>query len=692
MKSLFRIRSSGIGLLIALLVVLTTLCTQPKLAHAASRVAHNGGNGTHILEQGPATLIADTSQALHLPINPPQAVQFIKQTASNVIGTPQASGSLISLPTCLTPTLDLKVLVIGTDGNEPDLPAIQQALDYLGTPYTVYLATRTPNGLTPGLLANGCHGYYQGIILTNGALVYYNGSGYVSALSQQEWTTLWAYQAQMNARLVSWYTTPSADYGYQPVTGLMDSSVTPLNATPTSAGQSTFSYLTRSAAIPIQYAFIYLANALTDGTATPILTDSSGHALGLIHTTSDGRQTLSLTFDSNPYLIHSIVFSYGLINWVTRGLFLGARQMYMSPQVDDLFIDDSDWTSSTPCGTPVDNTGASYRIDSSDFQNTIAWQNSQRAQPVAQNLTLTMAFNGAGTVPGTYTPDTLTPAVKTNQAQFYWVNHTFNHTNLDSVDYATATSEITQNNQLATSMGFTRYNRANMVTPDISGLTNPNFLQAAYDNGVRYLVSDTSQPGYNNPSPNAGIYNTLQPQILMIPRIPNNLFYNVSTPDGWVAEYNCIYHTFWGRDLSYSEILAQESQNLLTYMLKGELDPWMFHQPNLRAYDGSHSLLGDLLSQTLQKYEQYYNLPIVSPTMDQLGLTLAQRMQYNVAGVTASLTGLAGLTSLTLTMTAQKAAVVPVTGLTTLGGTTYGGQHVSYVHLAAGQSMTFLLP
>ena len=29
-------------------------------------------------------------------------------------------------------------------------------------------------------------------------------------------------------------------------------------------------------------------------------------------------------------------------------------------------------------------------------------------------------------------------------------------------------------------------------------------------------------------------------------------------------------------------------------MLKGDMDPEMFHQPNLHAYDGTHSILGDL--------------------------------------------------------------------------------------------------
>ena len=109
----------------------------------------------------------------------------------------------------------------------------------------------------------------------------------------------------------------------------------------------------------------------------------------------------------------------------------------------------------------------------------------------------------------------------------------------------------------------------NLVNPGYTGLTTAAVMQAMFDVGIRYVVGDTSVQGYDNPSPNAGIYNPLQPQILMIPRRPTNLFYNVSTPDQWVAEYNDIYRSFWGRDLSYAEILDHESDVLRAVPAEG---------------------------------------------------------------------------------------------------------------------------
>lgn len=670
----------GIGTIAITGIVLTVLFASSFLSATALSALtlsaakstpglHTPKHGHDHLNKGPVQLAMNHSRPLHQPINAP------KQT----IATTRASA-------CASPTIDLKILVLSADGNEVDLPAIKQALDYLGTPYTVYIASQTPNGLTPDKLSNGCHGYYQGVILTNGTLSYNNGTAWVSALSAQEWTTLWNYQATMKVRELSWYTYPNSDFGYQSSVAAVDTSVTPLPTVLTTQGQSAFTYLNSGTTVTIQNAYTYLAQPLTDGATTALLSDSKGNALAAVRTYPDGRETLSLTFDSNPNLVHTIVLSYGLINWLTKGIFLGERHIYMSAQVDDLFIDDSDWLKTTACGTPVDNTGATYRITGADLQAVLKWQNAKRATAIGANTTLTMAFNGYGTTAGAYTPDTLTPKAKANQAKFSWVSHTYDHTNLDSVDYATATSEITSNNQIATSLGLTHFSTSNMVTPDVSGLTNPNYLQAAYDHGIRYLVTDTSKPGYNNPAPNVGIYNSYRPAILMLPRRPNNLFYNVSTPDGWVAEYNCLYASFWGRNLTYQQILDVESQTLLTYLLKGDIDPWMFHQPNLRAYDGTHTLLGDLLDMTLQKYAQYYNLPIVNSTMDKLGQNVANRMQYLGAGVTASINP-----GVSITITAQKAARVPVTGLNTAGSEIYGGQHISYVNLTAGQSVTLPL-
>jgi hypothetical protein len=178
----------------------------------------------------------------------------------------------------------------------------------------------------------------------------------------------------------------------------------------------------------------------------------------------------------------------------------------------------------------------------------------------------------------------------------------------------------------------------------------------------------------------------MQPNLLMIPRRPVNLFYNVATPADWASEYNCIYHSYFGRDLSYQEILDFVSDQLLPYLLRGENDPWMFHQPNLVAYDGQHSLLTDLLDLVLAKYNGYFNLPIVSPTMDSLGKTIATRMDRLAANVQATLQP-----GVSLTLASDREVTVPVTGLSVTGAELYGGQPIAWVQVPAGQSVAIPL-
>ena len=185
-----------------------------------------------------------------------------------------------------------------------------------------------------------------------------------------------------------------------------------------------------------------------------------------------------------------------------------------------------------------------------------------------------IAFNGGGASAG----DALTVRTQQIAGGFNWISHTRDHADLDGQSYDFALREFNDNINISNQFGLRPFSAMNLVNPGYTGLTTAEVMRATFDAGIRFQVADTSVPGYDNPSPNAGIYNPLQPQILMIPRRPTNLFFNVSTPDQWVAEYNDIYRSFWGRDLTYAEILDNESDVLAQYLLKGENDPWMFHQ------------------------------------------------------------------------------------------------------------------
>ena len=206
-------------------------------------------------------------------------------------------------------------------------------------------------------------------------------------------------------------------------------------------------------------------------------------------------------------------------------------------------------------------------------------------------------------------------------------------------------------------------------------------------------MSDTSQPGWKSPSPNTGIVSTIEPSILIIPRYPTNLFYNVSTPEEWTSEYNHFYapgglFPAWDRALTYEEILDKESEIWLRYLLKYDVNPVMFHQTNLRAYppDGARSLLGDLINATLAKYNALYGLPIRSPRQHDIGVLMSRRMAYNNSGIGGRIVFSGG--NNTITLRAANSASAPLTGIR-YGGTfeSYGGQVISTISLKANVSV-----
>jgi len=594
-------------------------------------------------------------------------------------GRPAAHAALTNSST------DLAVLVVSATANDAALPAIRQALDFLGTPYTVHIASAQPGALTAEKLFVGTRGFYSSVMLTDSQLAYSpDGTTWTSALSTPEWAALTQYQADFAVRQINWSGYPTPDAGFNWPTAAFDSTGNPARGTWATAARSSFPYLVTANQFAVSNVWTYLATPL-DTNTTVWLSDAQGHALIAVKKHTDGREVLSMTFDNAPWLTHSIVLSHGLVTWANKGLFLGERHTYLSAQIDDVFLADEMW----PAGE--------FRQSAKDWQATINWQAKFNTRTLGKNFRYDMVFNGLGTVPGQYENDDLTPFVKrSGKSMFKWISHTYTHLNLDAVNYATALSEITKNNQAASGLGLPGYNKANMVTGQISGLQNPQFIKAAYDAGIRYLVSDTSIPSHRPASPNVGVPNWIDARILMIPRHANNLFFNVSTPAEWAGEYNHIYHGYWGRDLSYAEILDNQAELLLGFLLKGDVSPLMFHQPNLRDYNGKgNTLLGDLLDAVANKYEKLYNFPALSPTMNNLAVTLQRRAAYNASGVVATRNA-----NNTVTLKVSKAARIPVTGLVnggivsytvkapTISSETYAGQRITYVTLAAGASVT----
>ena len=763
--------------------------------------------------------------------------------------------ALSTLPVvCPSPTIDLKLLVINNAAaGYADFPAIQQILNYVGTPYDVVDVSSTLPALSND---TACHGFYQGIIFAFGDDIYNN-----SAMN----STLNSYQVSYGVRRLNWYTNPTADFGLNNATSTLSDTQTDA-ASFTAAAGPIFFYANTKTPVTIANAFAYLTTPTTPsggGTVTPLLVDGAGNTLSAITQFSDGRQYLSQTFDSNPFLMHDLVLAYGLVNWVTKGVFLGDYHVYATQEVDDFFIDDSEWIPTTNCLTnlvtrdrtlPDASNLPVFRLDASDMAELVAWQQSKQTDPLLKQFQITLAFNGVGTVgngdwtgltapivsssaangvasftaqdfsglpgqpvtvtgttngggalngtwtivsetssaattPGTTTftvtvPSTITAVATAERAatasvvddlvsslaayqgSFYWISHTYDHPStlngllqsspagdiannppVDDIDLEILTNQYVAGNGTTGSnldldpsdvgikpLNLTNFNPGNIVTPGVTGLNDPNVPGYLFNDGIRFAVSDTSvaattnPPNNNgpNPSPNVGIVNSYANGIYEVPRYPNDVFYNTANWADDGAEFVCIYSNYVPpgspagtvpvavppyNTFTPAQILDFTSSSFVVNMLKGDMDPEMFHQPDLHFSDngatlgmtGSHisSLISDTYDQTFSKYEALYLLPVLTPTLDQMGTLMQNRNSFNLSGVTASILA-AGTANAQLTITMPTSAtvptaIIPVTGLTTNGGVVgngyevYGGQNISHISITPGQTVTFPL-
>ncbi len=612
----------------------------------------------------------------------------------------------LSLATGYRRPVEMRLLILATTGEESWLAAMRSFLEYQGTPYDV---VKLAAGQTLPRLDDGSKGFYQGVILTLGNLGYCNPEC-SSALDPEGWSRLEEYTATYGVRTLSYYTYPEARYGLKPVSGVSTTEESPLRAEFTAEAESVFRDLRLPGSIDIAHAFAYLAEPIeAAGESTRPLLRAGANVLAVIHSKADGRESLALTFDNNPNLMHSLVLQRGLIDWLTHGVHLGWRKAWLMPQVDDLFLanylfDQNVKECATAVGPNVElgseNPCKMLRIDAPDLDAVSQWQRSWQAKPQFGELRVAMAFNGFGVKTG---DDSLLDAARRLNEEFYWVSHTFSHRHLDcytlaaggcrGANEAEALYEIEENRLAGERFGLS-VDGASLVTPQISGLHNLEFLQGAAKGGIRFLVSDTSRPEFVPSIPNTGLVSD-EPRIVLIPRRPTAIFYNAADgeparPGSEPDEYNFLFGPqglfrrndglpFYAVDQRYEEILDREADLTVQYMLRGDMYPLMFHQANLWRYRDSRTLMTDLLEKVLARFEWLSKLPVLSVEQTRRGQLLVERAGFwkdNVRGTIWP--------DDRVTLAAEQGAVVPITGVCEERCETYGPYRMASVSVPEG--------
>jgi hypothetical protein len=440
-----------------------------------------------------------------------------------VVGIPSifaGSGAAVASAAAPAQQIGMKVLLITDSAN---LNAATPYGDWVntlqreGVPYD----TMTSNSASPGSVplpalsstaADGTQvANYEGVVVMLSGTM---------GLSDAQWTALQTFEHQFSVRQVTAYAVPSSDYGLtapNPANG----AALPLGTalTLTADGQNVFPYLKAASVDPTQSTYAYEGTPLAGQNVDPLLTGPGGSTLLGIYTAPDGRQTMFQTFNENQYYLQSQLLRHGELDWLARNTYFGDQRNYLETDIDDNFLSDDAWDATTH--STDFNPADALREVPADVMTAAAWS-------AAHNFRLDMLFNGGGSVEaaGGGTDSLLAQfqatcstgcgpnnagAGKPYTGSFGWINHTWDHPNIDE-GCATAPyieSEITENSTWATKAASGGnpntggLGLSDATSPaDALGVVDPTSVVTGEHSGLANLIpgnpGQVDPPAFNN--------------------------------------------------------------------------------------------------------------------------------------------------------------------------------------------------
>jgi hypothetical protein len=492
------------------------------------------------------------------------------------------------------------------------------------------------NGITlPVLNSSATSGNYGGIVTMSELSYDMGGGNYSSAITPAQWNTIYNYQAAFRVRLVRLDAYPQPIFGTTTNGGCCDSGVDQNITLTNMTGFPTANL--KSATLSTLGLWHYPA-IITDPTTTwevasldPAASYTTKTSGAVINKFGTREQMVFFITWASEWSRTSNYLNHAWINWMTRGIFIGRRRIYLSTQVDDMHL-------STDIYSP---NGTTFRLRTTDLNNLITWQKSVNTRlPTGSSYFMEFGHNGNGDIdiasnlantvcnpqtaiypddPGQTTLEyqkpvgTGTNKWPTTPATYVWskacaaqdslaawfmqasnlnnfahMSHTFSHLDLDNATYSDAVKEIQFNiawlNQTGISAA-TKFSKG-LIPPAITGLHNGDAIRAWMENGISAVVGDNSRPPLLNTQNEfwpltstvaANGYAGLE----IMPRFSNAIYYNCDTQActslEWVTTSGG-----WG---NFNDLLFYEKETTSRNLLKLRQDPYMFHQANLRNAD-----------------------------------------------------------------------------------------------------------
>ncbi|PNY27996.1 Uncharacterized protein TCAP_02067 [Tolypocladium capitatum] len=552
---------------------------------------------------------------------------------SAALGTVWALGSFL---TAAAITVDSTILVIAR--NDADARQATVGLDGYGIPYEKLLVSQ-PGTALPTLNSSPTQGRYGGIITVNSD----TNRNWDTAVTQQQWSQLYAYQEAFQVRMVRLNEDPRPEFGVAAVGsgGCCDGGVEQrISLTNTTAFPG--ANLRANQGVSTLGLFHFPASITRPGTTWEV---ASYEPAGSFNTRTTaavinsvrGRQQMVwfIGWAAADWSATSTYLQHAYIHWVTRSLFSGKRKVHLNTQVDDVHLETDIYH----------QTGVTFKIRTADLDAHVAWQKNLNARlPAGSDFWLEMGHNGNGDFIGAtvrpsavgvctpqYAVDYPSPSVtetewmkppgtgadlwpaeferygwtescarldefaswflnQANRDAFAHVSHTFTHEELNNATYHDASREIAFNQAWFRQMGIdqaARFSPKGLIPPAITGLHNADVIKAWMDNGIIYVVGDNTRPVLRNAQnkywPLAStVESNGREGLTIIPRYATNIFYDCDKGACCVQQWR---DTSTAAHGDFAALLNDERDVNVRNLLGLQADPYMFHQANLRQID-----------------------------------------------------------------------------------------------------------
>ena len=315
------------------------------------------------------------------------------------------------------------------------------------------------------------------------------------------------------------------------------------------------------------------------------------------------------------------------------------------------------------------------RMSAADAEHAAEWVRSR-------GLRLDLACNGAGSrgVGGDGNGgDPLLGRLLEHRDAFGWINHTYEHRNLDTLSQAEIEAEIKENLSWAAAVGIAVEQNA-LVTGAHTGLANlvqdppqpenVHMRAALRAQGIRYVACDASRP-----YPGTGGSATSAPGSLFsvgtavaVPRHPTALPHDAATASQLLDRLRSE-----GRPgvLSFDQVVLGESRRIFNAVLSNDPRPHYFHQSNLitSGDENATALMYVLLDAVLERWRDHLrdDMPLLQPTLSEVGRLLLRQQAWQLVRTLDSIQAYIEGDRVTVINSAPSALEIPVTGIAAAG-------------------------